>query len=196
MRLLDEETHAEATEIGAQVLKGLRDDLPFFGGCGFLVGFLAVVQERIREAGWGTGKPWTNELASDFLSLQAFMLVFIGLAFVSGLRSLLEGVRPGWPRLATAVEHIRSRLLQISTPSIAFMLGLVINIAIRSFLNVRIDGLGFISSLLILAALLVIACGVGLYIAKKSGPLDNLAGGSVMVVASAIAFGWLLLRGV
>jgi hypothetical protein len=73
---MDNEIKAVARALWQEIKK----DLPFFGICGFLVGWLMIVQFRLKETGMAPKKDsWADALFSDFVSFNAFGLVFVGL---------------------------------------------------------------------------------------------------------------------
>jgi hypothetical protein len=100
----------EIKAVALALWKEIKKDLPFFGICGFLVGWLMIVQFRLKEIGVAPKESWADALFSDFVSFNAFGLVFVGLLGLGSLVTCLHALGINWLKLESSVAHLESRL--------------------------------------------------------------------------------------
>jgi hypothetical protein len=115
---IDVEIKTVALGLKQELLK----DLPFFGACGFAVGWLMLVQYRLTQSGMGPKESLADALFSDFVAFNAFGPV-LGLLALGAAVTCLAALNVRRPRLEEVVDHLQVRLAQLASSIIAFTLG-------------------------------------------------------------------------
>jgi hypothetical protein len=186
----------EIRVIASRLLAEIRKDIFFFGPCGALVGLLMLWQFKLTTLGVASGKAWPTELFSDFVSFNAFTLVFIGLIAVSSVSTLARAFGQPLPRLEAAVTHLEERLSQIASSIISFTLGLSTLALLHALLTLEKGG--FALAFLVVLFNWLIFCGfvTAAAIARRIEPF-NKWGPSLLALVGALFFvGWFLVKGV
>ncbi len=96
-------------------IKELLKDLPFFGACGFGVGWLMLAQYRLTQNGMGPKDSLAEAFISGLMSLNAFGLVFHGLLALGSAVSCLAALNVRWPRPEGVVDYPQVRLAQLAS---------------------------------------------------------------------------------
>jgi len=164
---------AEIRAVTGSLGREIRKDLPFFGTCGLLVGWLMVAQARLKEGGIGPKDSWADALFSDFVSFNAFGLVFLGLLALGALATCLAALDIRWPRLEQMVEHLEGRLTQLASSIIAFTLGLSGIAFLHSGLTLSSGGALLTAMILLFNCLLVVGFGSATLVARRKPPFDR-----------------------
>lgn len=173
----------------------LKKDILFFGGCGFTVALFLVWQARFQELGITKNAHWANELFSDFISLNAFSLVFLGYLLLACIANISIGLGCSFPKLTNAVSHMESRLTQIASSIIAFMVGLLTFVVLYSILNFDDGGLKLIFLAFVFSFLILGSLTAALLIGHRTKPY-NIWWVSVLTFAVfACLLAWLLVQG-
>jgi hypothetical protein len=123
-------------------LKGeVGKDIYFFGASGFVVGVFMVWQFRLQELGLTKKVTWSADLFNDFVSFNAFAFIFYAYLLLSCARTVVERTTtvPAW--LASIVLHVETRLTEIASSILCFLIGLTVYAAIFSFFTLEAGGL-------------------------------------------------------
>lgn len=172
----------------------LKKDIWFFGACGAVVALFMVWQARLKELGLVESPKWANELFSDFMSLNAFGLIFFGYLLIASIATVFADLGHPKRKLEQIVSHMESRLAQIASSIVAFMAGLLSLVLIYSVLNLDSGGLKLagltIGFSFFIAASFVMAWLVG----RRTKPFDKwwVALVSTLILAGVLV--WLLIQ--
>ena len=173
----------------------IKRDLLFFGSCGFAVGLFTVWQARLSELGVGKNAKWASELFADFISFNAFGLVFLGYLFFACLSTVLADIGRPSATLDAAVSHSETRLMHMASSITAFMLGVLALVILYSALRLDLGGLKLIALSALFCILVVAAFFTALAVGRRSPPF-NRWWAAVLCAGLAIAIlGWLLIQG-
>jgi len=186
----------EIKAIAIRLLAEIRKDIYFFGPCGAVVGLLMLWQFKLTTFGVATGQAWPTELFSDFVSFNAFTLVFIGLIAISSVSTLARTFGRPLPRLEATVIHLEERLSQIASSIISFTLGLSALALVHALLTLEKGG--FALALLVLLFNWLIFCGfvAAAAIARRIEPFNKWGPALLALVGALFFIGWLLLKGI
>jgi hypothetical protein len=181
----------------AQILKDeLLKDLPFFGTCGFAVGWLMLVQYRLTQNGMGPKASLADALFSDFVSFNAFGLVFLGLLALGSAVTCLAALNLRWPSLERVVDHLQVRLAQLASSISAFTLGLSLTAVCHSLLTITAGGFALFVMIALFDALLGVGFGSAMLVARRRPPFDRCWVGVTFLVLALAATLWLIFWGV
>ncbi|HEY1396764.1 hypothetical protein [Roseateles sp.] len=164
---------AEIRTVALLLKQELFKDLPFFGTCGFVVGWLMLVQYRLTQNGVGPKDSLADALFSDFVSFNAFGLVFLGLLALGSAVTCLAALNIRWPRLERVVDHLQTRLAQLASSIIAFTLGLSLTALCHSLLTITAGGVGLFSMIALFDGMLVVGFGSAMLVARRRSPFDR-----------------------
>ena len=174
----------------------IKRDSPFFGVCGFFVGSLLIVGEWLQHKGVSPAKEsWGTSLFSDFISFNAFGLVFIGLIAISAISTVACSFGRQWQKLIDAVKHVEARLAQISSSIISFTLGTSIFALLYSAITGTLGGLRLFLLILCFNLLLVGGFASAAAIARRIAPFDSWKVALFCLFCAFIAVGLLLVKG-
>lgn len=151
----------------------VRKDLGFFGGCGLVVGLLTVWQPRLKELGLAKNPQWATQLFSDFMSINAFGLIFFGYLLLACTATTISGLGHASPKLEGAVLHLEGRLAQIASSLVSFMLGLSLLVIIYSLLNLDAGGAKLVGLTFGLVLVLVGSFVMALAVGRRAEPFDK-----------------------
>lgn len=176
-------------------LAELKKDIYFFGGCGFTVALFMIWQARLQELGVTKSPHWANELFSDFLSFNAFGLIFFGYLLLACIVNTSIGLGYSLPKLASAVSHMESRLTQIASSIISFMIGLLTLVVIYSILNLDGGGLKLIFLAFVFSFFVMGSLTAALLIGHRTEPYNIWWVSVIVFVVLACVLAWLLIQG-
>jgi len=175
-------------------LAELKKDIYFFGGCGFTVALFMVWQARLQELGVTKNPHWANELFSDFMSFNAFGLIFFGYLLLACIVNTSIGLGYSLPKLASAVSHMESRLTQIASSIIAFMVGLLALVLIYSVINLDGGGLKLIFLVFVFSFFILGSLTAALLIGHRTEPYNIWWVSIIVFVLLACLLAWLLIQ--
>ncbi len=182
----------EIKAVTARLLAEVRKDFPFFAICGFVVGMLMIWQYGLKKPGIARGESWPKQLFADFVSLNAFSFVFLGLIAVGTVATTVKATGCHWARLERAVEHLEFRLAQLASSIISFTFGVSILAIIQCFRHEK-EGYGELVTALALFNFLVFASFVvAALVARRTVPFDRWWI-SIATLCAAAGTVWLLM---
>ena len=185
----------EIREILSRFLCEMRKDIWFFASCGALVGFLMIGQFRLREMGIAEGESWPSALFEDFVSFNAFGLIFIGLLGLGGAAAVLNAVGITWRRLENTVTHLESRLVQIASAIMSFTVGISVSALVQSLFTTSLGGIKLTVMILLFNAMLFVGFYSSALVARRVGPFDRWWASLLMLVFALGMAIWLVVRG-
>lgn len=174
----------------------IKKDLLFFGLCGIVVGYLFIFHSRLKEKGITQGNNWADSLFSDFVSLNAFGLVFFGLIGVAAIATILKELGFQLPRLEAAVIHLETRLAQITSAIISFTLGLSALALFHSVMTVTLGGIKLALLAFLFDMLLLSGFFSAVLVVKRNKPFDKWWGAAIMLAFVAGFLVWFIVAGV
>lgn len=181
--------------VGSALWQEVKKDLLFFGACGFFVGWLMVAQFRLKEIGAAPKDSWADTLFSDFISFNAFGLVFVGLLGLGALNTTLQALKVSWPRLEKSVIHLETRLAQLASSIISFTIGLSLFSSAHALFTITAQGV-FLAFVIVLFDVLIVAGFMSAaLVARRPPPFDRWYVGSGMLLASLAAVTLFILYG-
>jgi len=186
----------EITAVARRLLAELRNDLPFFALCGMFVGLLMVWQDRLKELGIASGESWPNKLFSDFMSFNAFSLVFFGLIALASATTTLKATGRHWPRLERAVNHVESRLAQLASSIISFTLGVSALALLQSLLTVTAGGAVLFLAVVLFNLLVFGSFVVAVLVARRIEPFDRWWVALLTLCLASLVVAFFIVRGV
>jgi len=172
-----------------------KKDILFFGACGVVVGLFMVWQARLKELGLVKDPKWATDLFTDFMSFNAFGLIFFGYLLLGCFASVFAGLGHPKPRLEAAVNHMETRLAQIASTIVSFLAGLLALVSLYSVLNLDSGGLKLLGLAVFFAFLIVGSFAMAMMVGRRTKPFDKwwVALLSSLTVAGTLA--WLLIQG-
>lgn len=173
----------------------VRKDLWFFGGCGAVVGLFTVWQSRLKELGIAQNPRWASDLFSDFMSFNAFGLVFFGYLLIACISTVFASLGHARPKLELAVSHMESRLAQIASAIVCFMAGLLALVVVYSILNLDSGGAKLAALTVLFAIFIVGSFVMALAVGRRTKPFDTWWVALVSIFLLAGILGWLLVQG-
>lgn len=185
----------ELEVIVKRLLVEIRKDISFFGSCGALVGLLMLWQFKLSVLGLASGKAWPIELFSDFVSFNAFTLVFIGLIVISTAATLLRELGLPLPRLEASVAHLEERLSQLASSIISFTLGLSALALLHALLTLEQGGLWLAVLVVIFDCVIFGGFIAAAAFARRIAPFDKWKASLSAFAAALFFIGWLLVNG-
>ena len=126
---------------------------------------------------------------SDFVSVQAFFLIFVGLILVSCAAALLRHFSPARKWLQGTLTHTQRRLVQMISSSISFMAGLSVFLLARSIITATSVDLKVVAILAFASVVLAASCVLSMVTARS---IQHPAGGALMILVVLGALGWML----
>lgn len=174
----------------------VKKDLPFFVLCGIVVGYLFIFHSRLKEKGVTQGNNWADSLFSDFVSFNAFGLVFLGLIGVATIATILKELGFQLPRIDAAVIHIETRLAQITSAIISFTLGLSALALFHSVMTITLGGIKLALFVFLFDMLLLCGFFSAVLVAQRSKPFDKWWGAAIMLAFAAGFLAWFIVAGV
>lgn len=173
----------------------IRKDIWFFGLCGAFVGYFLVLHSRLKEEGVAHGESWANELFSDFVSFNAFGLVFLGLIIVASAATVAHSRGKQLPKLEATVRHLETRLTQIASSIISFTLGLSALALFHSLMTVTAAGVKLALLIILFNGLLFSGFSTAVLIARRTKPFDTWWASSIAFALAVGALSWLIVMG-
>lgn len=173
----------------------IKKDVPFFSSIGAIVGYFLLLHERLKESGLAKDKAWADALISDFLSLNAFSLIFFGLLSIGSVATLLSGFWRDSARLNAVVKHLEIRLSQIASSVIAFAIGISALALVQSFITITPSGMKLASIVLFLNVFLVVSHIASAAVARRVEPFDNRWVALISLVISVALISWIITQG-
>ena len=172
-----------------------RKDLWFFGSCGAVVGLFTVWQSRLKELGLAQDPKWASDLFSDFMSFNAFGLIFFGYLLVACVSTVFAGLGRSNPKLELAVSHMEARLAQIASAIVCFMAGLLALVVLYSLLNLDSGGAKLAVLTVLFAIFIVGSFAMALVVGRRTKPFDKWWVALISIFLLAGGLGWLLVQG-
>lgn len=173
----------------------IKKDLAFFGTCGAFVGYFLVLHSRLKEQGIAQGDSWAEALFSDFISFNAFGLVFVGLIALGSISTIANSLGASWPRLEAAVNHLEVRLTQISSSIISFTLGLSVLAFLHSFMTITTGGTKLAILIVLFNALLFFGFFSAILVARRVKPFGTWWAATFILVMVLGALAWFIVMG-
>lgn len=182
-------------EIIDRLVCEFKKDFLFFGACGALAGYLMVVHSRLKEEGIVHGDAWGNSLFSDFVSVNAFGLVFVGLIALASISTIASSCGFNWPKLEAAVRHLETRLTQISSSIISFTAGLSLLALLHAGMTISSGGLVLAILVIAFNGLLFIGFVSALLIARRIKPWGSVWYAVFSLLMALAALVWFFVKG-
>ncbi|WP_426321220.1 hypothetical protein [Pseudoduganella sp. R-43] len=182
--------------IAGRLVTEIRKDIFFFGTCGVVVGLLMLWQFKLKTLGVATGKAWPTELFSDFVSFNAFTLVFVGLIAIAAASTLFRSFGFPLPRLEALVAHLEERLSQIASSIISFTLGLSALALLHAVLTLEQGGLALALLVMIFDCVIFFGFVTAGAIARRVAPFDQRGPSLLALGGSVIFVGICLVNGI
>lgn len=172
----------------------LKKDILFFGGCGSVVAIFFIWQSHLKERGISKNPHWATDLFSDFLSLNAFSLIFFGYMLLASIANIFAGLGFPLKKLEDTVFHMEARLTQIASSIIAFSLGLLFLVVIYSILNLDSGGIKLIFMALLLLVFILSSLTMALIVGYRTEPYDKWWVSIISTIILSCIFGWLIIQ--
>lgn len=172
----------------------VEKDIWFFGSCGVAVGLFMLWQSRFKELGLATDPQWASELFADFLSFNAFGLIFFGYLLIASLATIFFDLGHPIQWLERASNHMEIRLAQIASSLVSFILGFLGLIIVYSILTLEIEGLKVIAFAILYTVVVVGSFVIALLVGRRSEPYDRWWAALLAVVIVGFLLGKLLLQ--
>lgn len=173
----------------------LRKDIWFFGGCGVVVALFMVWQARLKELGIANDSKWATDLFSDFVSFNAFGLIFFGYLFLGCIANVFFDFGRPLAKLEAAVNHMESRLTQIASSIVSFMAGLLLLVVIYSILNLDSGGFLLIAMSGLFSGFVFVTFVIALAVGRRTKPFEKWWVSALMFLCTTGTLGWLLIHG-
>ncbi|MCW5199662.1 hypothetical protein VU05_02935 [Desulfobulbus sp. F1] len=116
----------------------IKNDIYFFGGCGFLVGIMLIWQARFKEIGIADNPKWASETFNDFLSGNAFGFIFFIYVLLGTANNVIGKFGYNSSRIENIINHIGDRFYQIGSSIVSFTIGFIVFVFIYSLFNCEI----------------------------------------------------------
>ena len=172
----------------------LKQDIIFFGASGFAVALFMIWQARLKELGVSENPTWANELFSEFMSLNAFGLVFFGYLIIASISSIFADFGKSNERLDRIVFHMESRLAQIASSIVAFMAGFLLLVLVYSLLVLDSGGIKLTVLTAALSLFMISTFVAAILVGRRSRPFDKWWVATTVVLVLAAVLGWLLIQ--
>ena len=163
----------EIKALARSLWQEIKKDFPFFGIYGFVVGWLMIIQFRLREIGAAPKDSWADSLFSDFFSFSAFGLVFVGLLGLGSLVTFLHAFKTNWPRLERLVIYIEARLAQMASSIISFTIGLSLLSSAHALFTMTAQGVALAFLIALFDGLVVAGFMSAALVARRLPPFDR-----------------------
>ncbi len=173
----------------------VRKDLSFFGSTGVIIGLLMVWQNRLKEMGIAKGESWVDCLFSDFVSFDAFGLLFIGLTAIGSFATIVNTFGFKWIKIEDVVEHLENRFVQLVSSIVSFTAGLSVSALFHSVFTVTMGGVEFAFTIVLFNAMLFIGFVPSTLVARRVKPFDRWQASLFMLMLSLGVVTWLIIRG-
>jgi hypothetical protein len=174
----------------------IKKDIWFFAFVGFSVGFMTFWQHGLKQAGWAEGQSWPYELFTDFVSVYAFLFIFLGLIFIGTVASAATIFSLPLRRLDEAVAHLESRLIQCVSAMICFLMGFSAAFSMHWLSTPNIPDIVLVLGMFALMGILFCGSIAASIIARRVKPFDKPLPCITMAIAVLAAWAWLLVSGV
>jgi hypothetical protein len=159
------------------------------------VGWLMVAQVRLKEFGSAPKESWAEALFSDFVSFNAFGLVFVGLLGLGSLVTCLRALEISWPRLEGAVVHLEVRLAQLASSIISFTIGLSLFAVLHAAVTITGQGALLAIVVALFDGLIIVGFVSAALVARRPPPFDRWYVGLGMLVAALAAITYFVFYG-
>ena len=173
----------------------IKKDIWFFAFAGFSTGFITFWQHGLKQAGWAKGQSWPYELFTDFVSVYAFLFIFLGVIIVSSVATTARCFSLDLPQLDLAVVHLESRLIQLVSAIICFLMGLSAAFTVHWLGTPNMSDIVLVSGILALVGILFCGSVSASIIARRVKPFDKPLPCITMVFAVLIVWARLLVSG-
>lgn len=160
-----------------------------------VVGWLMIVQFRLRAAGAAPKDSWADTLFSDFVSFNAFGLVFVGLLGLGALVTCLRAMKINWPSLEASVAHLEARLAQLASSIISFTLGLSLFAVLHAMATTTGQGVALALVVVLFDGLIVVGFVSAALISRRPHPFDRWYVGLGMLAAAIASVTYFVLHG-
>ncbi len=174
----------------------IKMDIWFFAFTGFSIGFISFWQHSLKQAGWAKGQSWAFELFTDFVSIYAFMFIFLGVIIVSVIATIARLSRIDMPTLELAVVHLESRLFQFASAMICFLIGFSAAFTTHWLSTPNMSDIVLVLGTSALVGMLFCGSISASIVARRVKPFDKLVPCITMAFAVLIAWAYLLFLGV
>ncbi len=132
-----------------------------------------VWQTRLKEIGLSENPKWANELFSDFFSFNAFGLIFFMYLLFASFATVLADLGHPKQKLEQIVSHMESRLAQIASSIVAFMVGLLALVLIYSVLNLDSGGLKLAGLTIVFSFFIAASFVMALLVGRRTKPFNK-----------------------
>ena len=173
----------------------IKKDILFFGLCGSVVAIFLVWQIRLKELGIADNPKWALDLFTDFMSFNAFGLIFFGYLLLGCIATVFADLVHPMQVLERAVSHMESRLAQIASAIVSFMAGLLALVLFYSFLNLDSGGVKLAFLTILFSFFIFGGFVVALLIGRRTKPFDKWWVALLSFLVLSGALGWLLVQG-
>lgn len=185
----------EIRSIATRLLQEIRRDAPFFSSCGIVVGLFMLWQSHLAKMGVATGESWPKELFNDFVSFNAFGLVFLGQIALGSIASAAAAFNRPIHKLEATVLHLEARLSQLASSIIAFSVGMSALAFLHAFLTLEAGGFVLALSVVMFDSIVFAGFVTAVAISRRVDPFNRLAPAISSLVAAIIVVCWFLLHG-
>jgi hypothetical protein len=174
----------------------IKMDIWFFSFAGFSIGFVSFWQHSLKQAGWAKGQSWPFELFTDFVSVYAFMFIFLGVIIVSAISTIARRLRINMPTLELVVVHLESRLFQFASSMICFLIGFSAAFTTHWLSSPNMSDIVLLLGTSALVGILFCGSISASIVARRIKPFNKLVPCITMALAVLIAWAYLLVFGV
>lgn len=179
-------------EVLENFISEIRKDLIFFGSCGCIVALFMIWRWELKQYGIEPGGNFEEILLADFVSFNAFVFVFLGYLILSCATNILNDLNFPLEILKKVVTHIESRLCQISSTIISFLIGVYASIAVYTIISKPVGGFRLVIYLTLSIFVIFLATIYGLMIGRRMKLIDTL-GWSLLILAISLSLLFFLI---
>lgn len=179
----------------AALVRELQRDFTFFGACGATVGWLMLIGYGLRQNGIGPVESWGDALFFDFVSANAFGLLFVGLLGLGALATCLSAAGIRYPKLERVVAQAEMRLTQLSSSVISFTSGLSAFCLVHAAVTATSSGVALAGAALVLNGLIAVGLVSASIVARRDPPFDRWWVGGAMLLLAVGTFIWFIVHG-
>jgi hypothetical protein len=155
-----------------------------------------IWQSWLKQTGTGGRKAWSDDLFSDFLSFNAFCLIFLGLLALGSFVTTLDAFGFKYRRLEDFVSDVECRLRQIASAIILFSIGISLITVSYSLFTLTVSGTILAAKIMLLDVGLFIGFMSAAFVAQRISPFDRWwASLFILLLALSVTY-WLTTEGV
>lgn len=173
----------------------LKQDIKFFGSCGFIVGALMILHSWLKNIGVNPKETLADALLTDLISFNVFGFVSFGLIGLGALASCLRAMNLTWMALETLVSHLELRLTQISSTIIAFNIGLLVFAAGYAICTKTLGGVELCLAATLFNAAIYAGFVFSTIIGRRIPPFNECRIALIIFIGAIICLGLIVVYG-